>query len=208
MKLKNFGLTLTLIILPAFLLSACGKKTTPQFSNDSEAPEFTPLNDTAANAAINIAQTYKINQEFKVKYKTYNPDGEGLAEFKARSIKEIDAAGTKTPGEGKKLVLVEISVKGNSKNKGTPSTFNQIGDYPSPQFVLLDKAKNHSEVETTYFSDGYTESKKLFELSKITLDHEQWVSTAIVFEIDKNITPDLALRFTNPEGKVEFYDLE
>jgi len=40
------------------------------------------------------------------------------------------------------------------------------------------------------------------------MDHEQWVNTAIVFQIDKDVTPDLAFRFINLENKVEFYDIK
>ena len=114
----------------------------------------------------------------------------------------------RTPNEGKKLVLAEISVKGNPKNQGNPSNFNQVGEHPSPQFVLVDPKASRNYVEETYYSDAYTVDKKLFELSKITLDHDQWVHTAIVFEVSQNLAPDLAFRFTNPEGKTEFYDIK
>jgi len=207
---------LALIIGSSFLLSACGPTSNnknsgnnTQFSEDETLviPTPTPFADKLAEAKIKITNTYKKSQEFKVRYQTNNPSGEGNAEFNAKSIKEITLAGKKTPTDGKKLILVEIGIKGNAKNKGEPSTFNLIGDYPSPQFVLIDKENNKSYVETTYYSDGYTEDKKLFELSKITLDNEQWVNTAIVFEVDKSLQPDLALRFTNPQGETEFYDI-
>lgn len=214
MKLTKISPLLLLLISP-FILGGCGTKTStknPAFSDDDSQPVPTIVSktsyvDTLANAKINITKTHKVNQDFTVKYKTYSPDGEGAVEFKAKSIKEVTTAGKKTPEEGKKLILVEIAIRGNSKNKGEPSTFNQIGNHPSPQFVLIDKAGNKSIVEETYYSDGYTEDENLFELSKITLDNEQWVNTAIVFQVDKNFKPDLALRFTNPKGDIEFYDI-
>lgn len=172
------------------------------------AETVTPYIDKFAATPITITKTYKSNQEFKVAYKTANPDGQGIAEFKSRSVKEVTDVASRLPEEGKKLVLVEIGVKGKADNRGSPSTFNQIGDTPSPQFVLIDKSKNLSSVEETYYSDAYTNSKKLFELSKITLDHEQWVNTALVFQIDKNQSVDLAFRFINPSGQTEFYDIE
>ena len=207
---------LALIVVSSFALSACGNSPTGtgtgknvKFADDEAVviPTPTLFADKLVNAEINITNTYKKSQEFKVKYKTYNPDGEGSADFNAKSIKEIPTAGQKTPEDGKKLILVEIAIRGNSKNKGEPSTFNLIGEYASPQFVILDKANKKNYVETTYYSDGYTVDKKLFELSKITLDGEQWVNTAIVFEVDKALQPDLALRFTNTQGKTEFYDI-
>lgn len=212
MKLSHL-ITTVLVLASGLLLSACNTPlTTPPkatFSNDSDVVEtITPHLDKSATSPINITKTLNLNQDFKVTYKTFNPDGQGIAEFRAKSVKEIADSAGRLPEEGKKLVLVEIAVKGKTSNKGSPSTFNQIGDTPSPQFVLIDKSKNLSLVEETYYSDAYTNSKKLFELSKITLDHEQLVNTALVFQIDKNQSPDLAFRFTNPEGKTEFYDLQ
>src|SRR3989339_749349 len=191
MKLTKIVPLFFLSISP-LVLTGCVKNSTrnPTFSNDDTTPAPTVVEepayvDTLANAKINITKTYKLNQDIAVKYKTFSPDGEGIAELKAKSIKEVPTAGKKTPDEGKKLILVEIAIKGSSKNKGEPSTFNQIGQYPSPQFVIIDRGKNRSFVEETYYSDGYTEDKSLFELSKITLDNEQWVNTAIVFQLDK-----------------------
>lgn len=208
MKISKVIITLSVLLFSAFTLSGCGKKSDVTFSADSETGEVVPYVDEKANEKINITQSYGLNQEFKVQYKTSNPDGQGTAQFKAQSIKEIDMAGKRTPEEGKKLVLVEIAIKGTSTNKGEPSNFNQIGDTPSPQFVIIDKNNNKSYVEETYYSDGYTADKNLFELTKITLDHEQLVNTAIVFQIDKNLEPNLAFRFTNLDGKTEFYDIE
>jgi len=201
------------LLVVSLILSACnnpisiGKKEV-KFSDDDQVVEtITPYVDKFASATINITQTKNLNQEFEIKFKTYNPQGEGTATFKAKSIKEITAAGQKTPEEGKKLLLVDIAVRGNTKNTGTPSNFNQVGEHPSPQFVLIDKKNNITSVEETYYSDGYTEAKKLFELTKITLDSDQWVNTAIVFQIDQDITPDLAFRFVNLNGDTEFYDI-
>ncbi|MFA6603153.1 MAG: hypothetical protein WCT01_05125 [Candidatus Shapirobacteria bacterium] len=207
---------LPLLSLSFVLLTACTSPVTlntknknAQFSSDDEPlPTLAPYEDELANAPVNFTKSVKLNSEFKVDYKTSNPDGVGLAEFKAKSMKVIPDAGGSAPQKGKKLVLVEIGVKGKASNKGVPSTFNQIGDTPSPQFVLVDKSKNLSHVEETYYSDSYTVQKKLFELSKITLDHEQWVNTALVFEIDDTLEPNLAFRFTNSEGKTEFYDIQ
>lgn len=200
------------LIICSLLFSACGSKIKQtnkiEFSNfDQETEDITPYVDEFSTAKINISQTYNLSQEFKVGYKTFSPDALGTVEIKARSIKEIPIAGKRQPENGKKLILVEISVKGSKGNRGSPSTFNQVGDQPSPQFVLVDKTNNRNFVEETYYSDGYTEDKKLFELSKITLDHDQWVHTAVVFQIDQNLTPDLAFRFTGPDGKIEFYDI-
>lgn len=207
MKLIKTISILSLVMFSGLLLSACGKKPEVKFSDDS-AEDVSPYVDKFASEKINITKTYVLNQEFKVQYKTFNPDGTGMAEFKARSMKEVADVDGRLPEEGKKLVLVEVTVKGNGKNKGSPSIFNQIGDTPSPQFVLIDQAKNYSEAETTYYSDAYTQLKKLFELSKITMDHETWINTAIVFQIDKTLAPRLAFRFVNSEGKTEFYDVK
>ncbi len=192
-------------------MSACGKKDQSgvSFTDDEElVEEFAPYTDQLADAKIQISQTFPLNQEFTVDYKSKDPDATGQASFKARSIKGIDTAGQKTPDEGKKLILVEISVMGDEGNQGNPSTFNQVGNNPSPQFVLIDQDKNKTLVETTYYSDGYTQSKDLFELSKITIDHQKWVNTAIVFQIDTDQQPNLAFRFINPAGDPEFYDIE
>ena len=179
------------------------------FTNDEElVEEFAPYTDQLADAKIQVSQTFSLNQEFTVDYKSKDPDSTGHASFKARSVKEIDTAGKKTPDENKKLILVEISVMGDENNQGDPSTFNQVGDNPSPQFVLIDRDNNKTFVETTYYSDGYTQSKDLFELTKITLDHQKWVNTAIVFQIDTDQQPNLAFRFINPAGDPEFYDIE
>ncbi|HOZ81000.1 MAG TPA: hypothetical protein PK370_02145 [Candidatus Woesebacteria bacterium] len=209
----NTKLYLPLVILSVFLLSGCGsKKNTASFSNpefEKEEPieNVETYSDKYATSKIDISQTKKLKEEFKVKYKTVDPAGEGLAEFKAVSFKPITSAGNVGPDSGKKLYLLELSIKGNSKNKGQPATFNQIGDTPSPQFVVVDKSKNISYVEETYFSDAYTQSKKLFELSKITLDGDQWVTTAVVFSIPQDLNPDLAFRFINMDNKAEFYDI-
>lgn len=208
--------TFFLLLISIFLFSACGKakkNTEPNFSEDQEAnaqasDEITPYLDKFATEKIKLTQTKSLNQDFKVAYKTFNPDGVGYAEFKVRSTKPIDTAGPNPPDKDKKLILAEISVKGSKGNRGMPSTFNQIGDTPSPQFVIIDKANNRSFVEETFFSDSYTSAKKLFELSKLTLDMEQWVDTAIVFQIDKNLEPDLAFRFLGQDGKIEFYDIK
>ena len=198
----------SLIIVSSFVLVACGPKKNVTFSNDSPATDgITPLVDKDAKAKITITKTVKLGEAFKVDCKSVNPDGTGTVQAKARSLKEIPLAGKSGPGEGKKLILVEMSVMGNAKNKGDPSTFNQIGNSPSPQFVMIDQATNTSTVETTYFSDSYTVDKNLFELSKITTDHEQWVDTALVFEVDKGYNPSLAFRFTNPQGQTEFYGI-
>jgi len=214
MKLKLLSY-LSLILISSFTLSACNK--TADFSDDTEVgfsneeeilEDVSVYSDSLANAKIDITQTYKLNQEFKVQYLTKNPNGQGSAQFKARSIEEVDEVDERTASEGNKLVLVEISVRGDTTNKGEPSTFNQIGDNPSPQFVIIDPKKNQSYVEETYYSDAYTKANNLFELSKITLDHDQWVNTALVFEIPKDLSPSLAFRFTNLEGQTEFYAIE
>lgn len=208
MHFKKFLISILLI----FSLTACGKKTVttdesgflPDEDFGSQVDSYT---DTLQNAVVKFSQNYTLGQTFKVNYKTYNPDGVGQAEFKAESIKVVDSVADRTPSEGKKLVLVKIAVKGNAKNTGEPGNFNQIGQHPSPQFILVDPDQNLSYVETTYFSDAYTADNKLFELSKITLDHEIWVNTALVFEINQDLAPNLAFRFTNPDGQTEFYDL-
>ncbi|MFA4827049.1 MAG: hypothetical protein WC596_02220 [Candidatus Shapirobacteria bacterium] len=206
--IKRPILSILLLLISGSVLFACGSKkssTNLEFEEiDDSTP--TPYIDEFAGQKINIVKTYNINDEFKVDFKTTN--GVGTAEFKAGSIKEISAAGKKTPPEGKKLVLVEISIKGNKQNTGQPSTFNQVGDTPSPQFVLINQKSNLSLVEETYYSDGYTEDKKLFELSKITLDHDQWVHTALVFAINSDQSPKLAFRYVDPEGKTNFYAIE
>ncbi len=200
---------LLIIVFSSLIFSACGpQKPKVSFSDDDQLAETTPYVDKFATEKINITKTVPLNQEFTVKYKYFQPDGVGSAQFKAKSIKEVKEVASRQPSEGKKLILVEIAIRGNAKNLGQPSNFNQIGDTPSPQFVIIDQAKNLSTVETTYFSESYTQSKNLFELSKITLDHEQWVNTAIVFEIDNSQEPSLALRFINPEGVTEFYAIK
>lgn len=208
--IKKPILFVSLLLISGLTLFACGPKKNVSNLSFEEIDDSTPTPyvDEFANQKINITGTYQLNQEFKVDFKTFNPNGTSTAEFKARSIKEISAAGKKTPPEGKKLILVEISVKGSKGNRGQPSTFNQVGDTPSPQFVLIDQKKNLTLVEETYYSDGYTEDQKLFELSKITLDHEQWVHTAIVFAVNSDQSPKLAFRFVGPDGKTNFYAID
>ncbi len=199
-----------LLTLP-FILSACGSaKTTPTSNSNPEAlPTIAEVTyaDKFATVEQNFTKTIDYNSDISVEYKTYDPSGSGKAYLKAKSLKPIDRIGDVTADEGKKLYVLELSVMGNAKNKGLPSTFNQIGDYPSPQFVIVDRANTTNFVEETYFSDIYTRSKKYFELSKLTLDQEQWNHTAIVFQIDQGLVADLALRFTNLDGKIEFYDV-
>ncbi|MCX6726378.1 MAG: hypothetical protein NTY75_00990 [Candidatus Shapirobacteria bacterium] len=208
---------LLLILVSSLILTACGLVSkggvggkVADFSSDSETPaagQITPYAESIPQTTVTYSQTWKINQEFKVQYKTFNPDGIGNATIKAISFKEISAIEELKPDQGKKLYLLELAVSGNAKNKGEPSAFNQIGTHPSPQFVLVDKAKNFAYVEETSFSDAYTLSKKLFELSKLTLDGGQSVTTAVVYQIDANIKPSLAFRFVNTDNKVEFYDI-
>ena len=209
MKIPSKLFSLTVLAVCVIILSACGSSTTSKnvgFSNDDQTTDqVSPYVDTFANKPVKITQTKKLNQEFSLQYKFFNPDGLGTAIFKAKSIKEIPTAGGLTPADGKKLILVEIAIKGNKTNQGLPSTFDQVGDTPSPQFVLVDRQANKSYVEETDYSGAYTDDKNLFALSKITMDSENWVNTAIVFQIDKNLTPDLALRFINPQGDTEFY---
>lgn len=189
------------------VLGACGvKKEEVSFEDDTQ-DVFVELVDEEKHEEMNMTKELKLDEEFSVEFKTFEPDGIGKAKFRAKSVKEVsDIDGVKAT-EGKKLVLVEIAVVGDAKNKGRPSTFNQIGDFPSPQFVMVDKTAKTSLVEDTYYSDTYTESKKLFELSKITMDHGQWVNTALVFELNNDKEVDLAFMFTNLEGKTEFYDI-
>lgn len=210
MKIQHDILLLTIVTISILTLSACGSATSSQksvqFSNDDQtAEQVTPYVDEFADKPVKITQTKKLNEEFTVNYKYFTPDGLGTATFKAKSIKQIDTAGGLTPADGKKLILVEITIKGNKNNRGMPSTFDQVGDTPSPQFVLVDRQANKSYVEETDYSGAYTDDKNLFALSKITMDAEQWVNTAIVFQVDKNLTPDLALRFINSNGDTEFY---
>ena len=39
------------------------------------------------------------------------------------------------------------------------------------------------------------------------MDQEEWINTAIVFEIDSDKIADLAFRFTNSQAETEFYDI-
>ena len=209
----NTSKTLSIIslLLCLFLLSACGKKNNQDinFTNDEEFVEELPAyTDELANAKIKISQSLDLNQEFKLDYQTRDPDGQGRASFKITSISQIDTAGAKTPQPDKKLILAKIAVMGDQNNRGDPSTFNQIGGNPSPQFVLIDKANNKTYVEDSYYSDGYTQVNGLFELSKITMDHQKWISTAIVFHIDSDQPVNAAFRFINPNGQLEFYDIK
>ena len=199
------------LIVSALFLSGCTKKNSQQvaFSDDElQADSVTPYQDNLADAKISIGQTQALGKEFQVNYQTKDPSGEGTAKFQAKSVKTIDKAGEAEPEQAKKLVLVEIAVMGNETNKGSPSNFNQVGANPSPQFVLIDKNKNKTWVEETYYSDAYTQSKDLFELSKITMDHQKWIHTALVFQIDQVQEVDLAFRFLNPQGQLEFYDIQ
>ncbi|MBU3935507.1 hypothetical protein KJ909_02425 [Patescibacteria group bacterium] len=199
------------LLFTSLFLSACGKKNNQDFTftNDEEmVDDIGSYTDELSSAKINITQTIDLNQEVKIAYQTKNPDGQGQATFKVKSLKQIDSAGQKVAEEGKKLVLAEIAVLGDAKNQGNPSNFNQIGANPSPQFVIINQDKNQTLVEDSYYSGGYTEDKGLFELSKITLDHQVWINTAIVFNLDADQSLDLALRFINPEGIVEFYHVK
>jgi len=206
MKIKNLTCVALLLTSSLMLCSCKAKQEDVFFETDTNDSFFTNVEETV-NDKIDISQKVKLDSEFRVEYKTNEPDGIGVANFKAKSIKQIDMAGDVEAGEGKKLILVDIAVNGDSKNKGKPSTFNQVGDYPSPQFVLIDRDDNISYFEETYYSDAYTLDNKLFELSKITMDQEEWISTAIVFEIDSDKIADLAFRFTNSQGETEFYDI-
>lgn len=198
---------LTTLVVCFLVLGACGAKKEEISFEDDTQEVFIEMVDEQKHEEMIFTKELKLNEEFSVEYKTFEPEGVGKAKFSAKSVKEVsDIDGVKAT-EGKKLVLVEIAVVGDAKNKGRPSTFNQIGDYPSPQFVMVDKTAKTSLVEDTYYSDTYTESKKLFELSKITMDHGTWVNTALVFELNNDKEVDLAFMFTNLEGKTEFYDI-
>lgn len=198
---------LTTVLVCFLVLGACGvKKEEVSFEDDTQ-DVFVEIVDEQKHDEMSMTKELKLDEEFSVEYKTYEPEGIGKAKFKAKSVKVVDDIDGVKATEGKKLVLVEIAVVGDAKNKGRPSTFNQIGDFPSPQFVMVDKTSKTSLVEDTYYSDTYTESKKLFELSKITMDHGQWVNTALVFELSNDKEVDLAFMFTNLEGKTEFYDI-
>lgn len=206
MSFKNIRY-LGIIVIGGLLLAGCGTKNEEIFFETDENDTFFESVDEQANENIEISEEFEVSQEFDISYKTFEPDGMGVASFKAKSVNQVDMAGEVEATEGMKLVLVEIAVKGDADNQGKPSTFNQIGDHPSPQFVLIDKNNDVSYVEQTYYSDAYTQDKDLFELSKITMDHEQWVNTAIVFEIESDKETDLAFRFTNEGGETEFYDI-
>lgn len=198
---------LTTLVVCFLVLGACGAKKEDVSFEDDTQEVFIEMVDEQKHEEMSMTKEIKLDEEFSIEYKTYEPEGIGKAKFKAKSVREVsDIDGVKAT-EGKKLVLVEIAVVGDAKNTGRPSTFNQIGDYPSPQFVMVDKTAKSSLVEDTYYSDTYTESKKLFELSKITMDHGTWVNTALVFELNNDKEADLAFMFTNLEGKTEFYDI-
>jgi len=198
---------LTTVAVCFLILGACGAKKEEVSFEDDTQDVFIEMVDEQKHEEMSMTKELKLDEEFSVEYKTYEPEGIGKAKFKAKSIKQVEDIDGVKASEGKKLVLVEIAVVGDAKNTGRPSTFNQIGDYPSPQFVMVDKTAKTSLVEDTYYSDTYTESKKLFELSKITMDHNQWVNTALVFELNSDKEIDLALMFTNLEDKTEFYDI-
>lgn len=209
MKTNPLFPVLALIIMSGALLSACGVKSGPSTGELQEAqqPAESAYTDALASSQINFSQTYNQNQEFKFDFKTYDPDGQATGAAKVNSFKPIDKIDDIAADEGKSLFVLNLSIKGSKTNKGMPSTFNQIGDHPSPQFVIVDPTTNQSIVEETYFSDAYTQWKKLYSLSEITTDQEQWVTTAIVFQIDKGMEPHLAFRFTNLQGETEFYDI-
>jgi hypothetical protein len=211
MTINQKLVSLAVVAISTITLSACGSsiissQKTAQFSNDDQTvDQVTPYVDQLANQPVKITETKSLNQEFTIQYKTFNPDGTGKATFKAKSFKEISKAGDLAPENGKKLYALELSAKGYQTNKGSPSTFNQTGDIPSPQFVLVDRTNNKSYVEETDYSTAYNETKNYYSLDKLTMDGEQTVTTAIVFQIDKNLTPDLAFRFVNTNGDTEFY---
>lgn len=185
----------------------CQKKSEEVSFESEEGDVFFETVEEKKVEEINITASQKINQEFEVEFKTYQPDGVGQASFKAKSIKVIDKIGQVTANPEMKLVALELAVRGNSANKGRPSTFNQIGEFPSPQFVIIDKQAKTYLVEDTYFSQAYNEANKQFELSKITTDHQVWVNTAIVFEIGKDKQPDVAFMFTDTTGNKQFYEI-
>lgn len=198
---------LTMLVVCFLMLGACGAKKEEVSFEDDTQDVFIEMVDEQKHDEMNITKELKLGEEFSVEYKTYQPEGIGKAKFKAKLVKDIDDIDGIKSTEGKRLVLVEIAVVGDTNNAGRPSTFNQIGDYPSPQFVMVDKNNKTSLVEDTYYSDAYTQFKDLFELSKITMDHNQWVNTALVFELEADKQADLAFMFTNLEGKTEFYDI-
>ena len=209
---KKILFSFLIVFVSSFFLYGCQSKEETKIdekidetSQEEDFSEFNLYTDKLANEPVKFVQTKKFGEEFKVKYKTYQPDGEGEVDFKAKSMKVIDSTDDRSPQDGYKLVLIEISVKGNPNNLGRPFTFNQIGDYPSPQFVLVDEENDLSQVETTYFSDIYTLKNKMYELSKISMDSGNWVHTALIFEVEKEFPLDLALRFTNSSGETEFY---
>ncbi len=207
MKLQKI---IPVLLFTVLVLSACTKpgKKVVKFSDDTDSKAaFPTLVDTAAKEAISIAKDFKFNQSATVVYKS-TVGNTGIVEYKAKRMTEISKAGELNPSEGKKLVLLEFSYKGSDKNKGKPSVINEIGDTPAPQFVMINRANNTSDVEATEFSDANAQSKKLFELYKLTLDNNKVVDTALVFEIDKSQTPDLAIRFTDKDGKIQFYAIK
>ena len=161
---------LSLLILTSLILVGCGSKTTGLLDNSKKVVDFssddttvaqvTPIVMTLPQSDIQYTFTKKINEEFKIEYKTSKPDGVGQAQFKVKTFAPIQVAGDQKPAEGKRLYLAEIAVRGYASNKGQPALFNQLGEYPSPQFVIAQVDKRTSIPETTYFSDAYTLDKK------------------------------------------------
>jgi hypothetical protein len=213
---KKFLFSLAILFCSSFFLYSCGQAKVDQnqdepinqeISEEEDFSEYQTYADNLAKVPVDITQTKKFNEEIKIKYQTYEPIGTGEADFKATSMKVIKSIDDRVAQEGYKLVAVGISIKGNQQNVGRPFTFNQIGDYPSPQFVLIDQKNNLSQIETTYFSDIYTVKNDMYELSKISMDSPDWVHTALVFEVEENFPEKLALRFTNSNGETEFYEI-
>ena len=119
---------LTTLVVCFLVLGACGAKKEDVSFEDDTQEVFIEMVDEQKHEEMSMTKEIKLDEEFSIEYKTYEPEGVGKAKFKAKSIKEIEDIDGVKASEGKKLVLVEIAVVGDSKNTGRPSTFNQIGD--------------------------------------------------------------------------------
>jgi len=132
----------------------------------------------------------------------------GKATYKILESKTMDAIGIWEAKKGKKIFVVYLEIKGDKGNFGQPSSFDQTGSDPSPQFILVDQ-DGKKYPEQTAESNSAARSSGGKSLMTIKTPSDTWQKTAVAFTVDEDIKePTLVIQTKVADKKYKFVGIK
>jgi hypothetical protein len=207
------------------LIGAGCQKSAPVGSEEAVKQEAEQALSEAMATAKNIKGKFDLgqvknwknqNEEFTVSfqareygvYPEIKRTGTSQASYKITGEATKEKIGIWEPKVGEEFLVVYFEVKGDAANFGQPSSLDQTGSDPSPQFYLVDKSGKKYSLQTAEAgSEAF--SMKIKSLMTISANTTEWTKSDVVFTVPKGVKePTLLLQVKTGDKQYEYYGVK